>query len=219
MKGFLAGQRVAADRARAAAPAEELQAAGYGFYAAGILEQLAETPYEEMIDGDLVWVGTPQDVIERIEAVRELCEGLTEVSITVNAGGVEHWQSIKQQELFAKHVMPHFRAAPCAGGSGRRTRVIERVCVVGAGVIGSLYAGHLAQVAEVSVLTRREEHARALNERGLRVSGRSRPHARACGRRPTRTRCRRSTSGSWRRRRPGSRTAAAALEGRFPERR
>jgi 2-dehydropantoate 2-reductase len=46
------------------------------------------------------------------------------------------------------------------------------VCVVGAGVIGSLYAAHLARVTEVSVLCRREEHARALNERGLRVSGR-----------------------------------------------
>jgi 2-dehydropantoate 2-reductase len=39
-------------------------------------------------------------------------------------------------------------------------------------VIGSLFAGHLGRVAEVSVLTRREEHARALNAEGLRVSGR-----------------------------------------------
>jgi 2-dehydropantoate 2-reductase len=51
--------------------------------------------------------------------------------------------------------------------------VIERVCVVGGGVIGSLLAGHVARVAEVSVLCRREEHARALEEQGLRVSGRS----------------------------------------------
>jgi 2-dehydropantoate 2-reductase len=50
---------------------------------------------------------------------------------------------------------------------------IERVCVVGAGVIGSLYAGHLARVAEVGVLTRRADHARALNEAGLRISGKS----------------------------------------------
>jgi len=50
--------------------------------------------------------------------------------------------------------------------------VIERVCVVGAGVIGSLYAGHLARVADVACLVRRDEHARALNEHGLRVSGR-----------------------------------------------
>src|SRR5258707_11143598 len=50
---------------------------------------------------------------------------------------------------------------------------IERVCVVGAGVIGSLYAAHLARVADVWVLTRRAEHARVLNEQGLRVSGKS----------------------------------------------
>jgi 2-dehydropantoate 2-reductase len=50
---------------------------------------------------------------------------------------------------------------------------IERVCVIGAGVIGSLYAGHLARVAEVAVLTRREEHARTLAADGLRISGKS----------------------------------------------
>jgi 2-dehydropantoate 2-reductase len=46
------------------------------------------------------------------------------------------------------------------------------VCVIGAGVIGSLYAAHLARVAEVSVLTRRPAHAEALAREGLRVSGR-----------------------------------------------
>jgi 2-dehydropantoate 2-reductase len=54
---------------------------------------------------------------------------------------------------------------------------VTDVCVAGAGVIGSLFAGHLAQVADVSVLVRREGHARALNEEGLRVSGRSDLHA------------------------------------------
>ena len=39
-------------------------------------------------------------------------------------------------------------------------------------MIGSLYAGHLGRVCDVSVLCRRDEHARALNEQGLRVSGR-----------------------------------------------
>jgi 2-dehydropantoate 2-reductase len=55
--------------------------------------------------------------------------------------------------------------------------VIERVCIVGAGVIGSLFAGHLAQVCDVSVLTRRREHADALNRDGLRISGKSDLHA------------------------------------------
>jgi 2-dehydropantoate 2-reductase len=51
--------------------------------------------------------------------------------------------------------------------------MIERVCVVGAGVIGSLYAAHLSRVADVWVLTRRPEHARALTEHGLTVTGRA----------------------------------------------
>jgi 2-dehydropantoate 2-reductase len=48
---------------------------------------------------------------------------------------------------------------------------ISRVCVIGAGTIGSLLAGHLASVCEVSVLTRRPEHAAMLREHGLRISG------------------------------------------------
>ncbi len=51
--------------------------------------------------------------------------------------------------------------------------MIERVCIVGAGTIGSLFAGHLARVADVSVVTRRRVHAEALNAHGLRVTGRS----------------------------------------------
>jgi len=49
--------------------------------------------------------------------------------------------------------------------------MIERVCVVGAGVIGSLFAAHLGRACDVSVLCRREEHARALSAHGLRVTG------------------------------------------------
>ena len=48
----------------------------------------------------------------------------------------------------------------------------DRVCVVGAGAIGSLFAAHLARVCEVSVLCRRADHAEALRRDGLRVSGR-----------------------------------------------
>ncbi len=43
---------------------------------------------------------------------------------------------------------------------------------MGAGAIGSLFAAHLATVGDVLVLTRRQDHASALNEHGLRVSGR-----------------------------------------------
>jgi len=47
----------------------------------------------------------------------------------------------------------------------------QRVCIVGCGSIGSLYAAHLARVAEVWAFVRRPEHARAIAEQGIRVSG------------------------------------------------
>jgi 2-dehydropantoate 2-reductase len=50
---------------------------------------------------------------------------------------------------------------------------IKRVCVIGAGTIGSLLAGHLSRVCELWVLTRRPEHAERLAREGLRVSGKS----------------------------------------------
>jgi hypothetical protein len=50
--------------------------------------------------------------------VQEVCEGLTEISITVNPGGFEHWQAIKQQELFAARVMPHFREDAAVESAG-----------------------------------------------------------------------------------------------------
>jgi 2-dehydropantoate 2-reductase len=48
---------------------------------------------------------------------------------------------------------------------------MKRVCIIGCGAIGSLYAAHLARVAEVWALVRRKDQADALNRDGLRVSG------------------------------------------------
>jgi alkanesulfonate monooxygenase SsuD/methylene tetrahydromethanopterin reductase-like flavin-dependent oxidoreductase (luciferase family) len=108
MRGFLVGN---ASPLEERASDEELEKGGYSFYYSGIMEQLAATPYEEMIDGDIVWVGTPADVVERIEQTLEVCPGITEVAITVNPGGFEHWKAIKTQELFADLVMPHFQTS------------------------------------------------------------------------------------------------------------
>ena len=48
---------------------------------------------------------------------------------------------------------------------------MKRVCIIGCGSIGSLYAAHLARVTETWAYVRRPEHARALNEHGLSVTG------------------------------------------------
>jgi 2-dehydropantoate 2-reductase len=49
---------------------------------------------------------------------------------------------------------------------------VERVCIVGGGVIGSLFAAHLSRVSDVWLLCRRREHAASVRANGLRVSGR-----------------------------------------------
>src|SRR6187200_3199317 len=91
-------------------PKDDLVKADYGFYAAGIMESLVEIPFEQLVEDDYVWVGTPDDVAERIEATLQLCAGVKEIGITVNAGGAPHWQAIKNQELFSERVAPRFRA-------------------------------------------------------------------------------------------------------------
>jgi alkanesulfonate monooxygenase SsuD/methylene tetrahydromethanopterin reductase-like flavin-dependent oxidoreductase (luciferase family) len=111
MRGFLKGNASVLLENRNEMPSKEaLEAAGYGFYASGIMENFSDMPYDEMIKNDIVWVGTPADVIERIEAAQKMCAGLTEVAITVNPGDVEDWKTIKTQEIFAHHVIPHFAA-------------------------------------------------------------------------------------------------------------
>jgi len=55
---------------------------------------------------------------------------------------------------------------------------MKRVCIIGCGSIGSLYAAHLARVAEVWAFVRRPEHADALNQDGLHVSGKHEFHVR-----------------------------------------
>ncbi len=94
--------------------------------------------------------------------------------------------------------------------------MIERVCVIGAGVIGSLFAGHLAQVADVSVLTRRREHADALNRDGLRVTGRSDLHADVTAA-ANPEELEPFDLGIVATKAHGLEDAAASLEGRFPE--
>lgn len=48
---------------------------------------------------------------------------------------------------------------------------MKRVCIVGCGAIGSLYAAHLARVSEVWAYVRRPDHAQLLSRDGLHVSG------------------------------------------------
>lgn len=91
-------------------PKEELKQKGFGFYASGTLESLARMSYEEITSQGVVWVGTPEKIINYIEEVQQEVEGLGAIAIVPNYGGIEHWKSIKILQRFAEEVVPHFKA-------------------------------------------------------------------------------------------------------------
>jgi alkanesulfonate monooxygenase SsuD/methylene tetrahydromethanopterin reductase-like flavin-dependent oxidoreductase (luciferase family) len=86
----------------------ELRAKGYGFYASGALESLTKLTYEEIVDQEIGFIGTPKKVIRQVENLQKR-GGIGELAIVSNFGGMEHWKSIKTQQLFAQQVMPAFR--------------------------------------------------------------------------------------------------------------
>lgn len=94
----------------------ELRAKGYGFYASGAMEQLLTLKYEEIVEQEIAFVGTPERVIQQVRNLQSK-GGIEELAIVSNFGGIEHWKSIKTQHLFAKHVIPAFRGetTPFAG--------------------------------------------------------------------------------------------------------
>lgn len=86
----------------------ELRAKGYGFYASGALESLTKLTYEEVVEQEIGFIGTPKKVIQQVRNL-EAKGGIGELAIVSNFGGLEHWKSIKTQDLFAKQVIPAFR--------------------------------------------------------------------------------------------------------------
>jgi alkanesulfonate monooxygenase SsuD/methylene tetrahydromethanopterin reductase-like flavin-dependent oxidoreductase (luciferase family) len=89
-------------------PKEELIAKGYGFYASGALESLTKLTYQDIVEQEIGFIGTPEQVIGQVRRLRDQAP-VTELAIVSNFGGLEHWKVIKTQELFARHVMPAFR--------------------------------------------------------------------------------------------------------------
>ncbi len=89
---------------------EEMLAKDFAFYASGALESLVTIPYEQLVEEEWVWVGTPEQVKQKVAACIEQCPDLAEISMLCTYGGMEHWKTIRTQELFSQEVMPHFQS-------------------------------------------------------------------------------------------------------------
>ena len=86
----------------------ELVAKGYGFYASGALESLTKLTYEQIVEQEIGFIGTPEKVIRQVEGLQKK-GGIGELAIVSNFGGLDYWKSIKTQHLFAKYIIPAFR--------------------------------------------------------------------------------------------------------------
>ena len=91
----------------------ELRAKGYGFYASGALESLTKLTYEQIVEQEIAFIGTPAKVLQQVENLQKK-GGIGELAIVSNFGGIDHWKSIKTQQMFAKHIIPAFRRKQAA---------------------------------------------------------------------------------------------------------
>jgi len=91
-------------------PRDELERAGYGLYTTGKLEAIARLSLDEMLEQEIVFVGTPERVAEQIDRVGRI-PGVTEFAMVANFGGLEHARVLRTIELFAGRVMPALRSS------------------------------------------------------------------------------------------------------------
>ena len=108
LHNFLAFNASPVESLQAEEKQRELRAKGYGFYASGALESLTRLTFDEIVDQEIGFIGTPQKVVRQVQELQKK-GGIGELAIVSNFGGLEHWKSIKTQHLFAKHVIPAFR--------------------------------------------------------------------------------------------------------------
>ncbi|HEU4537579.1 MAG TPA: LLM class flavin-dependent oxidoreductase, partial [Polyangiaceae bacterium] len=95
--------------ARATAPERQrLVDAGYAFYAETDYELLRSLSYEQLVELGIVFVGTPAQVGERLAGLWHEF-GFHELLVIAHFGGMQRWQALKNQELFARDVMPMLR--------------------------------------------------------------------------------------------------------------
>jgi alkanesulfonate monooxygenase SsuD/methylene tetrahydromethanopterin reductase-like flavin-dependent oxidoreductase (luciferase family) len=87
---------------------EELIAKGYGFYASGALESLTKLTYQQIVEQEIGFIGTPEQVAGQIQRLQKQAP-IAELALVTNFGGLPHWQVIKTQDLFARQVLPAFR--------------------------------------------------------------------------------------------------------------
>ncbi len=87
---------------------ERLVAAGYQFYTMDFMPNIGRMEYDELIENDILYVGTPDSVGLKLE---ELYQDFLfdELIIISHYGGLTREQAMRTQQLFADHLMPELQ--------------------------------------------------------------------------------------------------------------
>ncbi len=75
-----------------------------------LVSAISSQTWKTNLDNRTAFVGTPDDVVEHINYLRGLF-GEMEPSMQVTFGNISEAEAMRTIELFAKHVMPHFKAS------------------------------------------------------------------------------------------------------------
>ncbi|MDB5697589.1 MAG: hypothetical protein JWN69_393 [Alphaproteobacteria bacterium] len=86
---------------------QRLSASGYGFYASDLMQTLRDFSYEQLVEQDMVWVGTPKQIVRKLEDFHAKV-GFDEFSIMSHYGDISEWAALRTQQLFAREVIPAF---------------------------------------------------------------------------------------------------------------
>jgi alkanesulfonate monooxygenase SsuD/methylene tetrahydromethanopterin reductase-like flavin-dependent oxidoreductase (luciferase family) len=89
---------------------QRLVDAGYAFYAGDDLANVAQLSFEELVEHGIVFVGAPEKVGDQLLELWDEFR-FEELLIIPHYGGMSRWQALKNQQLFARDIMPRMREA------------------------------------------------------------------------------------------------------------
>ena len=83
--------------------------AGYEFYAGEDFPNTRNLTYEQLLDYEIVYAGSPERVGKQLVELWDQFR-FDEFLLICHYGGTRRWQAMKTQELFAKQVAPMLRS-------------------------------------------------------------------------------------------------------------
>jgi alkanesulfonate monooxygenase SsuD/methylene tetrahydromethanopterin reductase-like flavin-dependent oxidoreductase (luciferase family) len=81
----------------------------YEYFTALAEQFTGEVDYDMIVNNSISWIGTPDDIAEKIRVVRDEL-GIRRFVAWFQFGGLDHRYVMDSMKLFAREVMPEFRS-------------------------------------------------------------------------------------------------------------